>query len=202
MTRHTNQLLPSCILGKCFTFSLSIVEQFCSSDCRLTTDEQLLPPSSHCSFVAFILNKLDKFRIKFWMLVDAQTNTQCSWNRAERQPSQAGDVRPRLMNGLFTKMCNATADNCFISATLVSTLSKRGRPLRESCALTSEKDQPDWNTRDWISWKVFSFIIRLITISDLKSKYVILFSTVHQSCTVDPTTKNKPFAFCFYNRNK
>ena len=39
----------------------------------VTIDEQLLPCKARCRFIQYMSNKLDKFGIKFWMAVDAET---------------------------------------------------------------------------------------------------------------------------------
>ena len=39
----------------------------------LTIDEQLMPVKSCCSFITFMPNKPDKYRIKFWVLADVET---------------------------------------------------------------------------------------------------------------------------------
>ena len=36
-------------------------------------DEKLFPTKAHCRFTRYIPNKLDKFGIKFWLAVDAQS---------------------------------------------------------------------------------------------------------------------------------
>ena len=39
----------------------------------ITIDEQLLPCKARCRFIQYMPNKTDKFEIKFWMVVDAET---------------------------------------------------------------------------------------------------------------------------------
>ena len=39
----------------------------------LTVDEQLFPTKVRCQLIKFMPNKPDKFGIKFWLLVDAQS---------------------------------------------------------------------------------------------------------------------------------
>ena len=41
-------------------------------------DEQLLPCKTRCRFIPFMPNKPDKFEIKFWMSIDAETKYLCN----------------------------------------------------------------------------------------------------------------------------
>ena len=46
----------------------------------LTVDEQLFPTKAKCRFTQYVLNKPDKFGIKFWILADLETK-YCTWRR-------------------------------------------------------------------------------------------------------------------------
>ena len=39
----------------------------------LTINEQLMPMKNRCPFIVYMLNKLDKCRIKFWLLVEVES---------------------------------------------------------------------------------------------------------------------------------
>ncbi len=40
---------------------------------NVTVDEQLFPTKARCRFTQYIVNKPDKFRIKFWLLADVDS---------------------------------------------------------------------------------------------------------------------------------
>ena len=55
-----------------FTTFISMCKSKYTYDFSLTVDEQLMPLKSRCSFITFMPNKLDKYGIKFWVLVDVK----------------------------------------------------------------------------------------------------------------------------------
>ena len=68
------------IINDKFTHVRSILESFAENCMKmytpkfsLTIDEQLLPMKNRCLFIVYMPNKPEKFGIKFWMLVEVES---------------------------------------------------------------------------------------------------------------------------------
>ena len=88
----------------------------------ITIDEQLLPCKAKCTFIQYMLNKPDKFGIKFKMAVDVDTKylynsfpyqgKDESWDTSVSLPSY---VVTKLMQRIFKRGYNVTCENFFTS---------------------------------------------------------------------------------------
>ena len=88
----------------------------------LTIDEQLFPCKTQCPFTQFMPKKPDKFGIKFWLLVDAISNTYVTVNlileKTQQEPgkmiyppmSAYGLMQPNVKKGY-----NVTMDNFLLA---------------------------------------------------------------------------------------
>ena len=120
-----------------FTHIREIFEKF-SNNCttkytftfNLTIDEQLMPTKNCCPFVVYILNKPEKFGIKFWLLVEVESkyvvNLRPYLEAQEKERKQgvplARDVVLRLISPVKSKGYNITTDNFFTSVALAEKL--------------------------------------------------------------------------------
>ena len=66
----------------------------------LTIDEQLFPCKNRCPFIQYIPNKLDKFGVKFWLLVDVRSKYLCNV-----PPYLGKDPKRNRENDLPTDVC-------------------------------------------------------------------------------------------------
>lgn len=96
-------------------------------DVPLIVDEQLFPIKARCRFAQFMLNKPDKFGVKFWIL--AELNSKYCLNLKpylgkdeERVTSLGTHVVMTLMEPYFGRGYNVTTDNFFTSVELAQTL--------------------------------------------------------------------------------
>ena len=99
---------------------------------HLTIDEQLSPCKTRYSFIQYMANQPDKFGIKFWRLVDAQSKYLCNGKPyLGRDPSRSrcsdlpGDVCLTLLQPYYKKGYNATTDNYFTSLKLAEELKQK-----------------------------------------------------------------------------
>ena len=88
----------------------------------ITIDEQLLPCKARCRFIQYMPNKPDKFGIKFWMAVDAETKYLFnSFSYLEKDENRDTSVClpkyvvTKLMQPIFKRASNVTCDNLFTS---------------------------------------------------------------------------------------
>ena len=88
----------------------------------ITIDEILLPCKARCRFIQYMPNKPDKFGIKFWMAVDAETKyLYNSFPYLRKDESRYTFVSlptyvvTKLMQPIFKFGCNVTCDNFFTS---------------------------------------------------------------------------------------
>ena len=98
---------------------------------NLTIDEQLLPSKCRCPITQYMPNKPDKFGIKFWMLVDAESKYICNakpyLGKEEGRPRNeplGAHVIMTFMEPYIKKGHNVTCDNFFTSLYLARQLSK------------------------------------------------------------------------------
>ena len=98
----------------------------------ITIDEQLLPCKTRWRFIQYMPKKLDKFGIKFWMVVDAET--KYLYNRfpylgkdetRDTSLSLATHVMMKLMQPIFKRGYNVTCDNFFISPDVALRVTKQ-----------------------------------------------------------------------------
>ena len=88
----------------------------------ITIDEQLLHCKTRYRFIQYMPKKPDKFGIKFWMAVDAETEYLFNGfpylgkdETRDTSLSLATCVMKKLMLPIFNRGCNVTCDNFFTS---------------------------------------------------------------------------------------
>ena len=180
---------------------------------NLTVDEQLLPCKARCKFMQYIASKPDKFGLKFWLLVDAESKYVFNGfpylgKRVESEDSSntPTNVVLKLVSPLFNRGYNITSDNYFTSLELSQKLSAKKCSLvgtvrsnrREVPAAAKLKQ----NLHDT---QVFSHATGAsLTVYQCKrSKSVILLSTLHRDVQIGATSpKKKPETVLFYNKTK
>ena len=84
----------------------------------ITIDKQLLPCKARCRFIKYMPNKPDKFGIKFWMAIDAETKYfYNSFSYLGKDESRDNSVSLQayvvieLMQPIFKRGYNVTCDN-------------------------------------------------------------------------------------------
>lgn len=99
---------------------------------NLTVDEQLLPCKARCKFIQYIASKPDKFGLKFWLLVDAESKYMFNGfpylgKKVESEDSNSTptNVVLKLLSPLYNKGYNVTSDNYFTSLELSQKLSAK-----------------------------------------------------------------------------
>ena len=97
----------------------------------VTADEQLLPCKARCKFIQYMANKPDKFGLKFWMMVDADSKYLYNGfpylgkdDTRDTSVSVLTDVVMKLMRPLFKHGCNVTCDDLFTSLDLALHVAK------------------------------------------------------------------------------
>jgi len=102
----------------------------------LTVGEQLLPCKARCKFIQYMANKPDKFGLKFWMMVDADSKYLYNGfpylgkdDTRDTSVSVPTNVVMELMRPLFKHGYNVTCDNFFTFLDLAVRLAK------EKCSL-------------------------------------------------------------------
>ena len=106
-------------------FSNHCVTKYTPMFC-LIIDEQLMPKKNRCLFIVYMPNKLDKFGIKFWLLVEVEkkyvVNLRLYLEPQEKESRQevplAQDVVLRLVSPMKSIGYNITTDKFFTSVAL------------------------------------------------------------------------------------
>ena len=181
-----------------------------------TVDEMLAAFRGRCSFRQYIPSKPDKYGIKIFALVDAQTFfTSKIEVYVGTQPdgpykvsNSPGDVVEQLCSGIFGTGRNITLDNWFTSydlaekmlrhqITLVGTLRKNKRHIPPEFLDLRNRDE---NT------SLFGFGDKCTLVSYIpkKKKNVLILSTLHNDDKIDEETgtARKPEIVTFYNATK
>ena len=88
----------------------------------VAVDKQFIPCEARCKFIQHMANKPDKIRLKFWMVVDADTKYSCNrfsyLGKVETRDTKMSvliNVVMKLMKPLFKHSYSVTCDNFFLS---------------------------------------------------------------------------------------
>ena len=88
----------------------------------MTIDEQLLSCIARCAFIQYMPNEQNKFEIKFWMVVDAETKylfNRFPYLRKDENRDTSVSLQKyvvtKLMQPIFKRGYNETCDNFFTS---------------------------------------------------------------------------------------
>ena len=92
---------------------------------NLPIDEQLFQCKSMCSFIQYKASKPEKFKIKFWCLVDNKRKyLSNTFPYLEKEPKRRINctvllyVCEKMLNPYFNKSCNVTMDKYFTALLL------------------------------------------------------------------------------------
>jgi hypothetical protein len=178
----------------------------------VTIDEQLIGFRGKCPFRQFIPTKPDKYGIKLWLCVDA--NSYYVFDAVpytgrppgqDRQRNIGANIVLQLTKPLFGSGRNVTMDNFFTSIplakelgteniTLIGTLRKNKPEI--PVEFLSNKNRPVGST-------MFAFNDNLTLVSYVPkiNKAVLLLSSKHHDLKVD-TENGKPHIILDYNKTK
>ena len=176
-------------------------------DVSLTVDEQLFPTKARCRFTQFMLNKPDKFGMKFWIL--AELNSKYCLNLKpylgkdeERVTSLGTHVVMTLMEPYFGRGYNVTTDNFFTSVELAQTLLDKRTSLVGTVRLNRKEIpiSPKLAIHDSEFYSCDS--LNLVKYQAKPTKTVVVLSTLHKGAACQTDGKKKPESVLYYNENK
>ena len=168
----------------------------------ITIDKQLLPCKTRCRFIQYMSNKPDKFGIKFWMGVDAETkyfyNSFLYLGKDESRDtfvSLPAYVMIKLMQPIFKRGYNVTCDNFFTSLDVALCLAE------QKCSIVGTVQQnyrepPQAAKRKQQQHETSLFtctqtaVATLISYQRKEQKSVIIMSTLHPD--VEIPSHNNP----------
>ena len=182
----------------------------------ITIDEQLLPCKARCRFIQYMPNKPDKFGIKFWMAVDAETkylyNSFPYLGKDESRDTSVSlptYVVMNLMQPIFKSGYNVTCDNFFTSLDVALRLAKQKcsivgtvRQNRRELPQAATKKQQQHETSLFTTTQSES--VTLTSYQCKKHKSVLIMSTLHPDVEISShnNPKKKPETVLFYNKTK
>ena len=172
----------------------------------ITVDEQLLPCKACCKFIQYMANKPDKFGLKFWMAVDAESKyfyndfPYLGKNEARSNDvSVPTDVILKLIDPLFKKGYNITCDNCFMSLPLSLKLAQNNCSLVDTICHNQKEILNILKTKQKLHDTVIvkskeDIAVTITSYQYKKSKSVDILSTLHPSVSI-PEEKNQSLFF-------
>lgn len=178
----------------------------------LTIDEQLLGFRGKCPFRQFIPKKPDKYGMKFWLCVDAESYYVFNaFPYIGRQPDQqrqkhiGASVVLELLKPLYGSNRNVTMDNFFTSVQLAKELQTKNLTLigtlRKNKPEIPKEFQSNRNREVGSSLFGFQDDLTLVSFVPKQNKAVLLLSSKHHGNQVDNTT-GKPIIVLDYNKTK
>lgn len=182
---------------------------------ELTIDEQLLVTRNRFSFRQYIPSKPGKYRIRFFLGADAQTNYPVAAEiylgqlpNHNRSKDVAHDLVLRLMNDYFHLSANITMEIFFVSydlaedlvsknTTITGTIRSNKRQIPKVFASADEAKKRGENSAVFC----FSNSCELVSYTGNNSKNVLLLSTAHATDEINRET-GKPLIIHDYNSHK
>ena len=195
----------------------SLCQSKCVCKFFLTVDEQLMPCKSRCPLITIMPKKLDKYGIKFCVIVDVNSKYVFNINLYLRAQELDGRGRMPLAKSIIIKLAHhltekgydITWKNFFTSLPLsgklanettsfAGTIRKNRRELSEEMP-EAEKGGVD-SSHFFSNNDAGSLFVKYQAKAE---KAVFLLSSMHQSPDVKQTTQTKkPNMVLFYNKNK
>lgn len=179
---------------------------------NITIDEQLFPTKARYPFTQYIASKPDKFGVKFWLAVDAESNYLLNGfpylgkdNHRPADQSLSEHVVLKLMEPFLGKGRNVTTDNFFTSVKLAEKLKAKktsivgtmNRIRREIPAEIKSMKAPLYSST------VFENNKMTLTVYQGKvSKNVIILSSLHENVSFSDGAKKLPETIAYYNSTK
>ena len=183
----------------------------------LTVDKQLLPCKARSKFIQYMANKSDKFGLKFWMVVDADSkyvyNCFPYLGKNETRDisiSVSINVVMKLMQLLFKHSYNVTCDHFFISLVVAVCLAKKKCSLVgticQNCRELPRAAKAKQQMQETTIFKTTnaSTSVTLTCYQCKKAKSVIIQSTLHPDMGIssENNTKKKPETVLFTTKPK
>ena len=179
---------------------------------NITVDEQLFPTKSRCPFTQYMASKPNKFGIKFWLAVDAESyylvNGFLYLGKDTQRPknqSLTEYVVTKLAEPFLNEWRNITCDNFFTSVKLANSLRSKKTTIvgtvnkirREVPKAIKTMKLPLYSTR------IFKNEGLTLTVYQGKpSKNVLVLSSVHKAVPIWDTPKKLPESVVYYNHTK
>ena len=181
-----------------------------------TIDEMLAAFRGRCSFRQYIPSKPDKYGIKLFALVDAQTFFTSKLevyvgsqpDGAYKASNSPCDVVERLCSGIFGTGRNITLDNWFTSYDLAQKMLSHQITLVGTLRKNKRQIPPEFldlrNRGEKTSLFGFRSDSTLLSYVPKKKKNVLILSTLHNNNKIDEETGSarKPEIVTFYNTTK
>ena len=208
--RQRRETEKFCLISEVWSCFVENCKKCYVPNCNLTIDEQLFPCQARCPFLQYMVNKPDKFGIKFWLLTDAQSKYLCNGKPyLGKDPSDLpGDVCLTLLQPYYKKGYNVTTDNYFTSlklaeelkqkkTTILGTIRKQRREVPSTELIMKDKEL--------YASEIFSSPsgCSLTIYKAKKKKVVCILSSMHRNVNIDQCYKNKlPETIQYYNKSK
>ena len=182
----------------------------------ITIDEQLLPCKARCRFIQYMPNKPDKFGLKFWMAVDAETKyLYNSFPHSGKDESRDSSVSlptyvvTKLLQPIFKRDYNVTCDNFFTSLDVAQRLAEQKCSI-VGTVLQNRRELPQAAKTRQQQHETSLFTLRqtaAVTLTSYqckKQKSVVIMSTLHPDVEIPSQNnpKKKPETILFYNKTK
>ena len=177
-------------------------------------DEQLVPFRGRCSFLQYLPSKPDRYGLKIFWAVDAETNfplvAEPYMGRPlgqERQVNLGRNVAIKLSTPFFKTGRNITTDSFFTDKELSDTLQTNGLTF-VGTVRGNKRFLPDsFKDEKGQALQASSFLFQekttIVNYQTKANKNVVVMSTMHHDKAVDPAAyEKKPDIIRFYNLTK
>ncbi|XP_015121722.1 piggyBac transposable element-derived protein 4-like [Diachasma alloeum] len=183
----------------------------------VTIDEMMMAFRGRCSFLQYLPSKPDPYGLKSFAVVDAKTYYTIKMEiYAGKQPpgpyqvdNSAASVVQRISEPIVNAGRNITMDNYFTSMKVVDSLREDARTSVVGTLKRNKREIPpvfiDTKKQVLYSSKIgHSNGKVLVSYKAKKNKTVLMISSMHDTCHIDPATGNrmKPDVIMYYNSTK
>ena len=158
-------------------------------------------------------NKPNKFGLKFWLLAELDSKYCLAiipyYGADETRVESLGThVVLNLMTTSLNKGYNVCTDNFFTNIVLAEKLATKGTSLVGTIR-SNRREIPQGKSKLELHESEFfetnigkGVVVNLVQYQTKKNKSVLVLSTMHRGCVVQPDKKLKPASILFYNSNK
>ena len=179
---------------------------------NITIDEQLFPTKARYPFTQYMASKPDKFGIKFWLAVDAESKYLVNGfpylGKDEHRPkneSVSEYVVLQLMDPYLGKGRNVTTDNFFTSVKLAEKLEKKKTTIVGTMNRIRREIPPEIKCLKAPLHETTVLKNKNLTLTVYQakpSKNVLLLSSVHTDVSISTGPKKLPETIEYYNQTK